>query len=168
MNTKLKVVAYDPSWVQTYEMLRSFVFPVVCDIIVGIDHVGSTSVPGLAAKPIIDMDVVVATQQDLTTAIERLATLGYVHEDDLGVKGREAFIPPDNLVWHHLYACTVDNTDYKRHILFRDYLRSHPEDAKRYGSLKMALAERFSNDRAAYTLAKSDFVLEILQRTGRP
>ena len=98
---KLKVVAYDPSWVQTYEMLRSFVFPVVCDIIVAIDHVGSTSVPGLAAKPIIDMDVVVATQQDLTTAIERLATLGYV-EGDLGVKGREAFISMDNLVWHHL------------------------------------------------------------------
>ncbi|WP_189011745.1 GrpB family protein, partial [Paenibacillus marchantiophytorum] len=68
--------------------------------------------------------------------------------------------------WHHLYVCTLDNVEYKRHILFRDYLRSHPEDAKQYGDLKVELAQRYQNDRLAYTNAKGDFVREILQRAG--
>ncbi|MNV51043.1 dephospho-CoA kinase/protein folding accessory domain-containing protein [compost metagenome] len=91
-----------------------------------IEHVGSTSVPGLSAKPIIDMDVVVATRDDVKKAIQRLAILGYVHEGDLGAIGREAFIPPNGVPWHHLYVCTIDNAEYKRHIMFRDYLKSHP------------------------------------------
>jgi len=166
MGPGLKVVEYDPCWIRTFEEIREFVLPVLSDLIITIEHVGSTSVPGLAAKPIVDMDVVVSTQEDVFTAIQRLATLGYVHEGDLGAKGREAFIPPANVVWHHLYVCTVDNTEYKRHILFRDYLRSHLEDAKRYSNLKLELAERFNNNRVAYTNAKNDFVTEILQRAG--
>ncbi|WP_350356213.1 GrpB family protein [Cohnella hashimotonis] len=119
MGLTLKVVEYDPGWIRTFEELREFVLPVLNDLIITIEHVGSTSVPGIAAKPIVDMDVVVSTQEDVHTAIQRLATLGYVHEGDLGANGREAFIPPDDVVWHHLYVCTVDNVEYKRHILFR-------------------------------------------------
>jgi GrpB-like predicted nucleotidyltransferase (UPF0157 family) len=166
MGAGLKVVEYNPCWIRTFEELREFVLPVLSDIIITIEHVGSTSVPGLAAKPIIDMDVVVSTQEEVHTAIQRLANLGYVHEGDLGAKGREAFIPPVDVVWHHLYVCTVNNEEYKRHILFRDYLRSHLEDSKRYGDLKLKLAEKFSNDRAAYTNGKSALVTEILQRAG--
>lgn len=81
-------------WVRLFEKLRDFVLPVLSDLIITIDHVGSTSVPGLAAKPIIDMDAVVSTQTDVVIAIQRLATLGYVHEGDLGTTGREAFILP--------------------------------------------------------------------------
>ena len=166
MGSSVIVVEYDPSWVLLFEKLRGFVLPVLSDLVVTIEHVGSTSVPGLAAKPIVDMDVVVSTQADVHTAIQRLATLGYVHEGDLGATGREAFIPPDGVTWHHLYVCTMENAEYKRHILFRDYLRSHPEDAKMYGDLKLELAQRFHNDRLAYTNAKSDLVKGILQRAG--
>ncbi|CAH1222161.1 hypothetical protein PAECIP111891_05298 [Paenibacillus allorhizoplanae] len=166
MGTSLIVREYDPSWVQLFQQLRDFVLPVLSEFVVAIEHVGSTSVPGLAAKPIVDMDVVVSTQSDVLNAIQRLAKIGYVHEGDLGTTGREAFIPPTNIIWHHLYVCTMENSEYKRHILFRDYLRIHPEDAKQYGDLKLELAQRFQNDRLAYTEAKGEFVREILQRAG--
>lgn len=166
MGSSIIVREYDPSWVQLFEQLRGFVLPVLSDFVVTIEHVGSTSVPGLAAKPIVDIDVVVSTQSDVIMAIQRLATIGYVHEGDLGTTGREAFIPPANVTWHHLYVCTIENAEYKRHILFRDYLRNYPEDAKQYGDLKLELAQRFQNDRLAYTNAKGDFVREILQRAG--
>lgn len=166
MGSSVIVVEYDPSWVRLFEQLQGFVLPVLSDLAVSIEHVGSTSVPGLAAKPIVDMDVVVSTQEDIHTAIQRLAILGYVHEGDLGATDREAFIPPDGVTWHHLYVCTVENAEYKRHILFRDYLRSHPEDVKMYGDLKLELAQRFHNDRKAYSDAKSDFVKGILKRAG--
>jgi GrpB-like predicted nucleotidyltransferase (UPF0157 family) len=166
MGSSLIIREYDPSWVQLFEQLRGFVLPVLNDLIVTIEHVGSTSVPGLAAKPIIDIDVVVSTLSGVLTAIQRLSTIGYIHEGDLGTAGREAFIPPADVIWHHLYVSTMENTEYKRHILFRDYLRNHPKDAKQYGDLKLELAQRFQNDRLAYTNAKGDFVREILQREG--
>ncbi|NOU86217.1 GrpB family protein [Paenibacillus sp. LMG 31460] len=166
MGSSLIVSDYDPSWVHLFEQLRGFVLPVLSDFVVTIEHVGSTSVPGLAAKPIVDIDVVVSTQLDVLTAIQRLATIGYVHEGDLGTTGREAFIPPVDVTWHHLYVCTMENAEYKRHLLFREYLRNHPEDARQYGDLKLELAQRFQNDRLAYTNAKGDFVREILQRAG--
>jgi GrpB-like predicted nucleotidyltransferase (UPF0157 family) len=162
----ITVVEYDPRWVQLFETLRDFVIPSISDIVLTIEHVGSTSIPGLPAKPIVDMDVVVTTPNDVQTAIERLAALGYIHEGDLGNVGREAFIPPDEIPWHHLYVCTIDNAEYKRHILFRDYLRSHPQEAKEYGELKLMLAQQSHNDRKAYTNAKTDFVEGILKRAG--
>jgi GrpB-like predicted nucleotidyltransferase (UPF0157 family) len=166
MSSSVIVVEYDPGWVGLFEQLRDFVLPVLRDFVITIDHIGSTSVPGLAGKPIVDMDVVVSTNPDVQLAIQRLSTLGYVHEGDLGATGREAFIPPNNVPWHHLYVCMVENAEYKRHIRFRDYLRSHPKDAKMYGDLKLEIAKRFHNDRKAYTDAKSEFVNEILKRAG--
>ncbi|WP_409340797.1 GrpB family protein [Paenibacillus sp. MBLB4367] len=160
------VVEYDPKWVKMFEALRDFVAPSISDIVLTIDHVGSTSVPGLPAKPIVDMDVVVATRDDVQIAIEKLAALGYVHEGDFGIEGREAFVPPSGVPWHHLYVCTVDNAEYKRHIMFRDYLRSHAQEAEEYGKIKLKLAQQFHNDRKAYTNAKTDFVEGILTRTG--
>lgn len=162
----ITVVKYDPRWVQLFETLRDFVTPSLKDVILAIEHVGSTSIPGLPAKPIVDMDVVVSTRNDVQIVIERLATLGYIHEGDLGNSGREAFIPPNELPWHHLYVCTVDSSAYKRHILFRDYLRSHPQEASEYGDLKLKLALQFRNDREAYTTAKTNFVEGILKRAG--
>jgi GrpB-like predicted nucleotidyltransferase (UPF0157 family) len=133
MGSSVIVAEYDPSWVLLFERLQGFVLPVLSDLVVTIEHVGSTSVPGLAAKPIVDMDVVVSTQADVHSV------------GDLGTLWREAFIPPAGVTWHHLYVCTIEN-EYKSHILFRDYLRSHPEVCKMYGDLKLELAQRFHND----------------------
>jgi len=98
------VVEYDPAWSTQFETLRSIVLSAVGDIAVVVEHVGSTSVPGLAAKPIIDIDVVVASAADVPVAIERLAVIGYEHRGNLGVEGREAFGSPLEPPQRHLYT----------------------------------------------------------------
>jgi GrpB-like predicted nucleotidyltransferase (UPF0157 family) len=133
---------------------------------VAIEHVGSTAVPGLPAKPIIDIDVVVPSSSDVPEAIARLATIGYVHRGDLGIAGREVFAAPSGTPPHHLYVCPADGAELARHRFFRDYLISHPEIASAYGSLKKAAAEQHRDDRAAYIEAKSEFVAGVLRARG--
>jgi len=129
-----------------------------------IEHVGSTAVPGLAAKPIIDVDVLLMSATDLPLVIAKLASVRYQHRGDLGVAGREAFRAPPNDLPHHLYVFPSRSPEYSRHMSFRDYLRTHPASANSYASLKRELARKFGDDREAYTQAKSKFVAEILRR----
>src|SRR6202043_4135643 len=98
-----------------------------------------TAVSGLAAKPVIDIDVVMGSDADLPLVISKPALLGYDHRCDLGVPGREAFRPPPGDFPHHLYVCPPDSQEYRRHIAFRDHLRTHPEDANAYATLKRRL-----------------------------
>jgi GrpB-like predicted nucleotidyltransferase (UPF0157 family) len=169
MASPVVVLQYDPAWVRVFEEIRDFVSPVLGDLAVAIEHVGSTSVPGLASKPIVDMDIVVSSQTDIQTAIQNLSTLGYVHEGDLGAKGREAFIPPVTKTWHHLYVCTVDNEEYKRHILFRDYLQLNYEVHTPLNCL--VITDKSFLNGAEYgsirgvTVPKDDIVNEIRQKT---
>src|SRR6188508_3746065 len=102
------VVDYDPAWSVIFESLRAQLWAVVADVALAIEHVGSTAVPGLAAKPIIDLDVVVAPGQ-VGTAIDRLSAIGYEHKGDLGVAGREAMRHPSGSRRHHLYVCAEGN-----------------------------------------------------------
>ena len=157
----------DARWPQLFEILRSRISAVLGSLAAAIEHIGSTAVPGLAAKPIIDIDVLLRSQTDLPRAIEGLATLGYEHQGDLGIAGREAFRAPADVFPHHLYVCPPDSREYGRHIAFRDHLRSHPEDTHAYERLKRSLADRFGNDRDAYTLAKTDFIEATLRRMER-
>jgi GrpB-like predicted nucleotidyltransferase (UPF0157 family) len=158
------VLDYDPNWPELFESLRKRIADALVDMAAAIEHVGSTAVPDLAAKSIIDIDVLLTSKPMLPKAIERLATLGYVHRGDLGIPGREAFFAPLNDPPHHLYVCPPGSAEFRRHIAFRDYLRAHPKDAKIYGDLKIALAERFRQDRSAYNTAKSEFVEELTSR----
>lgn len=166
MAQPVQVVEYNPIWVSVFEKIRDFVTPVVADIVVAIEHVGSTSVPGLSAKPIVDLDVVVSSQEEVLIAIERLVSIGYIHQGDLGISGRESFAQPDSLPAHNLYVCEANNAELKRHILFRDYLSSHPDEAKEYAELKQELAQRFRNDRVLYTNGKTEFVNGKLELAG--
>ena len=102
---RIEVIDYDPKWPHIFEQLRARIWPAVSDIATSIEHVGSTSVPGLAAKPIIDMDIVVPSPDDVSLVIERLKPLGYMHRGNLGIHGREAFGQPEDLPTHHLYLC---------------------------------------------------------------
>jgi GrpB-like predicted nucleotidyltransferase (UPF0157 family) len=132
---------------------------------VEIVHVGSTSVPGLAAKPVIDLNIVLRSEGDLPTVVERLARLGYAHEGDLGIVGREAFAtPPGYSAHHHLYVCAPDWGGHGDQIAFRDYLRAHPSAARAYARLKRSLAARHRNNRGAYVNAKAGFVAAVLKR----
>ncbi len=165
------ILDYDPVWAETFKRMAEVVRADLGDLMLSIEHVGSTSVPGLAAKPIIDLDVVVA-EQDVPLVIEKLQKLGYIHRGNRGIEGREAFeregldVPRDGkgTLWmvHHLYVVTPDSPELRKHLAFRDYLRSHPEAMQEYGRLKRELATRFSHARVAYTDAKTEFIASIM------
>jgi GrpB-like predicted nucleotidyltransferase (UPF0157 family) len=160
------VCDYDEEWPRIFERLRARIWPVVSDVAVGIEHVGSTSVPGLAAKPIIDMTVLVTDRRDVPLTIEGLAMLEYRHRGNLGIEDREAFDHRPDLPRHNLYVCPVGTIGVVNQIAVRDYLRAHPESALRYGELKKRLAAEFPNDIDSYVFGKTDFVLDVLRRAG--
>ena len=162
----IQVVDYDSEWPRIFLRLRDWIWPSVCDVAIAIEHVGSTSVPGMAAKPVIDIDVVVRARAHLPSMRLRLGRLGYSHRGDRGIADREAFLAPRNQPAHHLYLCVENSLALKNHLAVRDYLRTHLADAVAYASLKQALAERFGNERERYVEAKTDFILSILERRG--
>lgn len=164
MSAPVTIQDYDPLWPSQFETIRSRIAGVLDEIATAIEHIGSTAVSGLAAKAIIDIDVVLRSAADLPLAVTRLASLGYQHQGDLGVKDREVFRAPADSLPHHLYVCPPDGVEHRRHIAFRDYLRSHPADADAYSRLKRKLAAECGADRDAYTRGKGTFVEEILSR----
>ncbi len=159
------VVDYDPAWPAVFDALRVAIRAALGHLAASIEHVGSTSVPGLAAKPVIDLDVVVAGA-DVATAIARLAHVGYVHRGDLGIVGREAFWSPAGSPAHHLYVCPADSVALANHLAVRDHLRAHPEAARAYGELKKRLARLHARDIDGYVEGKSAFLLGILRSSG--
>ena len=162
----IAVVDYDPGWPAAFEWVRSRIWPVVSEVALGVEHVGSTAVPGLAAKPIIDISIVVAGEAELRVAIEGLATLGYVHRGNLGIAGREAFDGPDEWPAHNLYLCPRDGAGLANHLAVRNYLRAHPGVAAEYGELKKRLAEEYPHDIDGYIDGKTDFLMRILRAAG--
>jgi GrpB-like predicted nucleotidyltransferase (UPF0157 family) len=156
------VIDYDPSWPQLFETLRSRIIGALGTLTAAIEHVGSTAVPGLAAKPIIDIDVLLKTTHDFPVVVQRLADIGYFHRGDLGIPEREAFLTPPNDVPHHVYVCPPCSREFQRHVVFRDYLRAHPNVADVYGRLKKELAVQFPDNRSAYVAGKSEFVAEVM------
>lgn len=165
---RVVVVEYDAEWPRAFERVRRVVAAALGDVAVGIEHVGSTAVPGLAAKPIIDIDVIAASAPEVAVAIERLAAIGYVHRGDLGIVGREAFSHPrvgrdgEPMPEQHLYVCQADGDEVWRHLAFRDYLRANPEARERYAAVKRKGARLYAEDRDAYQEHKSALVRELL------
>jgi len=162
MSEPIIIVPYDPAWPGIFVRLRDGIVAALGATVLRVEHVGSTSVPGLAAKPIIDIDAVILTETDLPEAIRKLAGAGYRHEGERGIAGRHAFAQPDGLPAHHLYVCDDGNPELRRHLAFRDYLRANPAESARYGALKERLAAQFGSDRDGYTDAKSAFITKAL------
>ena len=170
MPDPIVVISYQPDWKIRFEELSARLSHGLGPISSRIEHVGSTAVPGLHAKPIIDLDLVISAAADFDEVRDRLAGLGYVHIGDAGVPGREAFElrrEEESVTDHHLYVCREGARELLRHLAFRDYLLAHPETAAEYGRLKCELASRFRDDREAYTDAKKQFVNDILERVAR-
>ena len=159
------VVDYDPRWSELFEALRARVASALGELALAIEHVGSTSVPGLAAKPIIDMDVVVRGG-DVAEGIARLAQLGYRHRGDLGILEREAFEPPAGSPAHHLYLCPEDSQALANHRAVRDFLRGDPVAARAYGELKKQLAAAHGRDIDGYIAGKTAFLVGVLREVG--
>jgi GrpB-like predicted nucleotidyltransferase (UPF0157 family) len=161
------VEPYDPDWPLLFEQLYARVWPAVQHASIALEHVGSTAVPGLAAKPIIDACIVLPSPRDLPFVTKGLVALGYVHRGNLGVPGRDAFkATPDTLPKHHLYASHRGSVSLKNHLGLRDYLRANPDAAREYGALKQSLAAQFPDDIDRYIAGKTPFVLDVLRRVG--
>lgn len=162
------VLPYDPAWADWFEEVRTVVDAALAQVPHRVEHVGSTAVRGLAAKPILDVDVVVPGPAEVPAAIEGLAGVGYAHRGDLGVPGREAFAWPPGSRRHHLYVLVEGARELRRHLAFRDALRADPALAREYAALKLELARRHGGDREAYTEAKGAFVERALHAAGEP
>lgn len=158
------VTDYDEAWPQSFEQIRAYLWPAVQDIASAIEHVGSTSVPGLAAKPIIDIDIVIPDATLIGELARRLEPLGYLHLGDLGIAGRDAFRQKNALPKHNLYGCPAGSVGLQNHLIVRDYLRAHPEVCQAYGDLKKRLAVTFPTDIDRYVDGKTDLILAILQQ----
>jgi GrpB-like predicted nucleotidyltransferase (UPF0157 family) len=169
MSEPVVIVDYDPAWPGRYEALRAPIAAALGTLAAEIVHLGSTSVPGLAAKPVIDLNILLHKSSDLPAVIERLAGLGYRHEGDFGIAGREAFATPPGYSAHdhHLYVCAPDWPGHADQIAFRDYLRAHPSAANAYARLKRSLAVKYRDNRGAYANAKAGFVAAVLKRASR-
>ncbi len=155
---------YDPAWPDAFSKVATKVKAALGSLVVTIEHVGSTAVPDLAAKPIIDLDVVLASPANLPEAIRLLSSIGYAHEGDLGIVGREAFRSPLGPPRHHLYVLSAGANELHRHLAFRDALRASEDLRNKYAELKRALAQAHQDDRRNYTEAKTAFIVSALTR----
>ncbi|MCD2173648.1 GrpB family protein [Rhizobium sp. C4] len=164
MAEPVMIVPYDLEWPKIFARLRDDVSAVMGAVALRIEHVGSTAVPGLVAKPVIDIDVVISSELELQEAISRLLLLGYSYAGERGIEGRHAFVQPMGLPTHHLYVCAADNPELARHIAFRNHLITDRAASDAYGELKQELARTFGEDREGYTNAKTAFIADILSK----
>ena len=169
MQTKqVTVLPYDSGWKSAFEAIKQEIEEALGGLILGVEHVGSTAVEGLSAKPCIDLDVIIADRTVFDRVVQHLAALGYHHEGDLGIPDREAFgyTGKPHLMKHHLYVCPRDSRELHRHLTFRDFLRSHPEAANAYGSIKEQAAQLFPNDIEKYIAYKASCIAELYRQCG--
>ena len=162
------VLPYDEQWERAFLTIKAELADALGQMIIGIEHVGSTSVPGLSAKPIIDIDVVMKDRTVWEDVLSALREIGYQHEGDLGIAGREAFKydGKEHLQKHHLYVCPEDSPELKRHIAFRDHLRDHPDAVREYSHIKEEGARRFPDDIERYIEYKTPFIEKIYAEIG--
>ncbi|SDT66576.1 GrpB family protein [Jiangella sp. DSM 45060] len=158
----IEVREYDPAWPALAEAAAGELRAALPGVLLELEHIGSTSVPGLAAKPIIDLMASVPALDAVTAREDALLALGY-RRLDTGMTGR-LFYPRDDATGrrtHHLHVVTADTWDTRNERLLRDHLRAHPDAAGRYGALKRDLATR-TDDSDAYTRAKTALVQELV------
>jgi GrpB-like predicted nucleotidyltransferase (UPF0157 family) len=158
----VRVVAYTPEWAHLFEEERRCLQDALGAFALRIEHVGSTSVEGLAAKPIIDIAVAVGDLSRVETCVGALAALGYEHKGENGVPGRQYFAKGQPRT-HHLHMFESESEGWRAHLRFRDRLRAYPSLVEEYAKLKRRLAGEFPTDRGAYTKAKASFVERVLE-----
>lgn len=163
----VEIVPYDEQWKVEFERIKEMLLNCIGDLVLSVEHIGSTSVEGLSAKPIIDIDVVIESYKVLAEIVKALDSEGFTHEGNLGIEGREAFKRrfKDDFMKYHLYVCPKDGKGYLEHIAFRDYLRSNPEAMNAYSCLKSELASLYRYDIESYCELKTEFVRNILLKT---
>jgi GrpB-like predicted nucleotidyltransferase (UPF0157 family) len=161
----VELVSHRPEWATLFRGEAERIVRACGGLVATIEHIGSTAVPGLIAKPILDMMPGIARREDGPATIGPMESLGYVCKGEHGIPGRLYFeMHRDGLRVVHAHMFLIGTDDWERHLLFRDYLRDHPNAAREYGKLKLELSERYRNDRPAYTDGKTDFIRSLVER----
>jgi GrpB-like predicted nucleotidyltransferase (UPF0157 family) len=160
----IELFAHDARWAAYYEAARADLTAAFGPYALDIQHVGSTSVPGLAAKPVIDIAVLLPRYPLPDSVIAAVCRLGYEYKGEYGIARRHYFVKAGPPIRYHVHAYDQANGNFQNHVLFRDYLRAFPAAAREYEELKRALAARFGDDTHTYADHKSDFVRAILAR----
>ena len=169
MQTKRVVVLpYDEKWKFAFEEIKNEIDAALGDRILGIEHIGSTSVKGMSAKPCIDIDVIIKDYSVFDEIVEKLGVIGYIHEGNLGIKDREAFkyTNKPHLMTHHLYVCPEYSKELHRHVTFRDFLRQNTEAVRKYSLVKEQAAELFPNSIDKYIEHKTPCIEELYSLCG--
>jgi GrpB-like predicted nucleotidyltransferase (UPF0157 family) len=161
----IEVVDWSPQWAEQYDEVAAALRQALADVASArVEHVGSTSVPGLPAKPILDVDVIVEAH-DVPAAVAALESVGYVHRGDLGVSGREAFHAPGP-PRRNVYVCTAGTANVRNHLAVRDVLRSREDLREAYADVKVALAADPAMDIDTYIAGKSEVLQQVLEASG--
>jgi GrpB-like predicted nucleotidyltransferase (UPF0157 family) len=166
MKRAVRILDYSPEWPELFENEKRLILNVIGCFVVGIEHVGSTAVVGLGAKPIIDITVAIKSLKDAHKCVGPLESIGYkyVPEYEESIPERRYFHkgkPPEEQ-HYHLHMVEMSSDFWKRHLLFRDYLRTHPKVAKDHCKLKKRLASEYGSDREGYTEAKTSFIKSVV------
>lgn len=168
---KVEIVEYDPKWPTLYVNEKMKIEATVGHIIIAVEHIGSTAVPGLGAKPTIDIMVAVPRLSDADKCIEPLHNIGYEYqpEHEVSMPERRYFRKgePPREQHYHLHMVEKGGEFWKQHLAFRDYLRTHTEKAQQYYQLKKKLASKYGADREGYTEAKTQFIESIVKEAMR-
>jgi GrpB-like predicted nucleotidyltransferase (UPF0157 family) len=161
------VTAYQPSWRENYELEAAQLKSIFGGELIEIHHIGSTSIPGMDAKPIIDILMVVHDIRKIDAYNNKMQHAGYIPKGEYGIPGRRFFIKGDELHHtHHLHVFQQRHADIARHINFRDYLIAHPEEASKYARLKKKLAVRHHLDIESYQAGKEQFIKQVDQKAN--
>ncbi|MFK0162429.1 GrpB family protein [Rhizobium sp. NPDC090279] len=164
----VELVPYDPSWPGDFKRIREKLERLLAPYVVTIEHIGSTSIPGIAAKPLIDIDIILRSSADVLPATQILLDQNYEprgnrYDDDVWAFMRRDGKPPERV-----YLCPPSNQTHERRVIFRDYLRKHPAEAAAYAKLKLKLAEIHRHDGDRYTAEKRHFVNAIIEKASNP
>ena len=161
---ELRVSPYREEWKKLFEIEKRDIEKAIGDYIKDIQHVGSTSIPGMSAKPILDIAIAVKNFEEARICIEPLCKMEYSFKGENGIPRRHYFLKGEPCT-HHIHMLEKDSEEWEKLILFRDYLRSDQNTAEEYKKLKRDLSKRLQGDRKAYQAAKSDFVAAVIRKS---
>ena len=163
----ITIEEYNPQWKDDFVEVKNMIKSYIGHLIVDVQHVGSTSVDGLAAKPIIDLDAVIENENTLPEIIKILEENDYEYQGMMGIPGRHAFERKYHEKFrYNFYVCKSDAVGFIEHIALRDYLRVNENAKNEYAKLKKELAEIYKTDIDAYCQNKSSFINNILIKCG--
>jgi len=162
----VRLVTYSQEWAKLFDEEKQLLTALIGEYVIDIQHIGSTSIPGMIAKPILDIGIAIADFEEGKRCIEPIESLGYEYKGENGIPRRHYFVKGDPTT-HHLHIVEIDSEEWKKNITFRDALRKNENLAKEYAELKLNLAEKFKYDRVAYTDGKTDFVNYVLKLAGK-